>query len=234
MLIGVFNSGIPFALFCFALLTINSGLAAVLNATVPMFGALIAWAWFKDRPDGWRLLGLAVGFTGVAMLATRSTGGAGLHASADGSAALWAVLACLGACLSYGISASATRRYLGGIPALATATGSQVGATLFLALPALWFWPAQMPGLRAWLALIALGVASTGIAYILFFRLIENAGPARALTVTFLVPVFAVFYGVVFLGEHVTQWMLVCAAVIVCGVALSTGIVKPGRRSASS
>ncbi|RYF55063.1 MAG: EamA family transporter, partial [Comamonadaceae bacterium] len=88
----------------------------------------------------------------------------------------------------------------------------------------------QMPGLRAWLALVALGVASTGIAYILFFRLIENAGPARALTVTFLVPVFAVFYGVVFLGEHVTQWMLICAAVIVCGVALSTGMVKLGRR----
>lgn len=231
MLIGVFNSGIPFALFCFALLTINAGLGAVLNATAPMFGALVAWAWFRDRPDGSRLLGLVVGFTGVAMLATRSTGSAGLHAGAGDHAVLWAVLACLGACLSYGISASAARRYLGGIPALTTATGSQIGATLFLALPALWFWPAQMPGLRAWLALIALGVVSTGIAYILFFRLIETAGPARALTVTFLVPVFAVFYGVVFLGEHVTQWMLICAAVIVCGVALSTGIVKLGRRA---
>ncbi|MET4577398.1 DMT family transporter [Ottowia thiooxydans] len=230
MLVGVVSSGIPFALFCFALLTITSGLAAVVNATVPMFGALVAWAWFKDRPNGSRLLGLVIGFTGVAMLASRSAGGAGLHANADGNAALWAVLACLGACVSYGISASATRRYLGGIPPLATATGSQIGATLFLALPALWLWPAQMPSLQAWLALIALGVASTGIAYILFFRLIENAGPARALTVTFLVPVFAVFYGVVFLGEHVTQWMLICAAVIVCGVALSTGLVNLGRR----
>lgn len=66
------------------------------------------------------------------------------------------------------------------------------------------------------------------MAYILFFRLIERAGPARALTVTFLVPVFALFYGAVFLGESITQWMLVCAVVIVCGVALSTGIVKPG------
>ncbi len=232
LLIGVFNSGIPFALFCFALLTINSGLAAVLNATVPMFGALVAWAWFKDRPDGARLVGLVIGFAGVAMLASRS---AGLHAEAGGgNAALWAVLACLGACVSYGISASAARRYLGGIPALATATGSQIGATLFLALPATWFWPAQMPGLRAWLALIALGVASTGIAYILFFRLIENAGPARALTVTFLVPVFAVFYGAVFLGESVTRWMLLCAVVIVCGVALSTGLVKFGRRAAGA
>jgi drug/metabolite transporter (DMT)-like permease len=76
--------------------------------------------------------------------------------------------------------------------------------------------------------LLALGIACTGVAYILFFRLIERAGPARALTVTFLVPVFALFYGAVFLGESITQWMLVCAVVIVCGVALSTGIVKLG------
>ena len=233
MAIGVLNSGIPFALFCFALLTINSGLAAVINATVPMFGALVAWAWFRDRPDGSRIVGLIIGFAGVAMLASRS---AGLHADAGGNAALWAVLACLGACASYGVAASATRRYLGGVPALATATGSQIGATLFLALPALWFWPTQMPSLRAWLALLALGVACTGLAYILFFRLIANAGPARALTVAFLVPVFAVFYGAVFLGENITQWMLICAAVIVCGVALSTGLVKlwPGADSAAA
>jgi drug/metabolite transporter (DMT)-like permease len=225
--IGILNSGMPFALFCFALLTINTGLAAVVNATVPMFGALVAWAWFKERPSGSRMVGLAIGFAGVAMLASRS---AGLHASADGHAATWAVMACLGACLCYGVAASATRRHLSGVPALATATGSQLGATLFLALPALWFWPARMPSTRAWLALIVLGVACTGLAYILFFRLIERAGPARALTVTFLVPVFAVFYGTVFLGEHVTSWMLLCAAVIVCGVALSTGLVKLGKQ----
>lgn len=227
LLIGVLNSGLPFAFFCFALLTINSGLAAVLNATVPMFGALVAWAWFGERPSASRIVGLLIGFTGVAMLASRS---AGLHADASSSSATWAVLACLAACLCYGIAASATRRHLGGVPALATATGSQVGATLFLALPALWFWPERMPSARAWLALVVLGVACTGLAYILFFRLIERAGPARALTVTFLVPVFAVFYGTVFLDEHITRWMLTCAAVIVCGVALSTGLVKFGKQ----
>ena len=133
---------------------------------------------------------------------------------------------CLCACLSYGVSASAARRYLGGIPSLATATGSQVGATLFLALPAIWLWPARMPSLHAWIALTALGIMCTGVAYILFFRLIEQAGPARALTVTFLVPVFALFYGAVFLDEPITPWMLICAAVIVCGVALSVGVVR--------
>jgi drug/metabolite transporter (DMT)-like permease len=84
--------------------------------------------------------------------------------------------------------------------------------------------------LNAWLALLALGVFCTGIAYILYFRLIENAGPPRALAVTFLVPVFAVLYGVLFLGETVTGWMLLCAGVIVCGTALSAGLLKlPGR-----
>ncbi|HSV61296.1 MAG TPA: DMT family transporter [Variovorax sp.] len=226
LLIGVSNSGLPFVLFAFALLTINSGLAAVLNATVPMFGALVAWAWFRERPDNSRLVGLVLGFIGVALLAGHSAGFKG----GSGVSPLWAVLACLGACLSYGVSANATRRYLTGVPAFATAAGSQVGASLALFLPTWWYWPAQTPSLQAWLALLAVGVACTGLAYVLFFRLIANAGPQRALTVTFIVPVFAVFYGALFLGEEITPWMLMCALVIVCGVALSTGLVKLGRR----
>lgn len=220
--VGIFNSGLPFALFSFALLTITAGLGAVLNATAPMFGALVAWAWFSERPRGSRVLGLVIGFAGVAMLAGHTVGFA---SGTGGRVALWAVLACLAGCLCYGIAASATRRWLVGVAPLANAAGSQVGATAFLALPALWWWPAQWPSLRAWWALLVLGVFCTGLAYILYFRLIEAAGPARALTVTFLVPVFAVFYGVVFLDEHITAWMLLCAAVIVCGVALSTGLL---------
>ena len=225
--IGVLNSGIPFACFAFALLSITTGLSAILNATVPLFGALIAWFWLKDRPTGSRVLGLVIGFVGAALLAWDK---ASFKPDASGIAPAWAVLACLLATLCYGIAANATKRYLSGLPALVTATGSQVGATLALALPAAWFWPAQMPGLMAWLSLLAVGVVCTGIAYILYFRLIESAGPARALAVTFLVPVFAVFYGVLFLGEAVTGWMVLCGFVIVCGTALSTGLLKLGRK----
>jgi len=225
--IGVLNSGLPFAFFSFALLTINSGLAAVINATVPMFGALIARVWFGDRLDRSRILGLAVGFAGVAMLAGRS---AGFHSGADESAARWAIGACIAACICYGLSACLTRKHLQGVPALAAAGGSQIGATLALFVPAIWLWPQRMPGLHAWMALLAVGIACTGLAYVLFFRLIEQAGPSRALTVTFLVPVFALFYGAVFLGEQITPWMVLCALVIVCGVALSTGVVGLGRR----
>ena len=129
------------------------------------------------------------------------------------------------ACLCYGISASITKRYMAGMPSLVSATGSQMGAALVLAPFTVWNWPDHPVPASAWLAVIALGVMCTGLAYILFFRLIERAGPARALSVTFAIPVFAVLYGVVLLGEVVTPWMLVCALVIVVGTSLSSGLV---------
>jgi drug/metabolite transporter (DMT)-like permease len=221
--IGLLNSGIPFLLFAFALLSITTGLSAILNATVPLFGALVAWAWLKDRPTGSRVLGLVIGFVGIALLTWDK---ATFRPGAAGIAPVWAVLACLLATVCYAFAASATKKYLTGLPPLVTATGSQVGASLGLALPAAWLWPAQMPGGRAWLAIVVVGVLCTGVAYVLYFRLIEQAGPARALAVTFLVPVFAILYGVLFLGEQVTPWMLVCGVVIVCGTALSTGLLK--------
>lgn len=130
------------------------------------------------------------------------------------------------ACIRYGISASYTKRYLTGVSPMVVAAGSQIGATLGLALPAIWLWPARCSGPRAWLSLLAVGVLCTALAYVLFFRLIESAGPAKALGVTFLVPVFAVLYGVLLLGEGVTLWMLLCAAIILFGTALSTGLLK--------
>jgi drug/metabolite transporter (DMT)-like permease len=221
--LGMLNSGIPFALYAYALLSISTGLSSLLNATVPLFGALVAWLWLKDRPHGMKILGLLIGFVGVAMLAW---GKASFKPDASGLVTGWAVLACLGACLCYGISASFTKRHLGGVPSLVIATGSQLGATVGLALPSLWLWPSQPPSPTAWLALLAVGVLCTGVAYVLFFRLIDKVGAAGALTVTFLIPVFAVLYGVVFLGESVTAWMLICGTVILLGTALSMGLLK--------
>ncbi len=220
--VGLLNSAIPFACFSYAILSITTGLSSILNATVPMFGALVAWIWLKDRPNGLRILGLAIGFLGVILLAA---GKASFKPNASGSSSGLAIIACLFACLCYGISASFTKRFLTGIPPLVTAAGSQCGATLGLALPMLWLWPAQAPSLNAWLAIGVLGVLCTGVAYVLYFRLIANAGPSRTLTVTFLIPVFAVVYGVAFLGEAITLWMVLCGAVIICGTALSSGLL---------
>lgn len=222
LLAGVINSAIPFALFSYAVLHIATGLTSVLNATVPLFGALVAWLWLGDRPGATRWLGTVIGFLGVALLAWDEA------SFATGSG--WAVLACLGATLCYGIAASYAKRYLTGVPPLATATGSQLGAALALALPTVWFWPMRMPGLQAWAAIATMALLCTALAYVLYFRLIEKAGPSKALTVTFLTPVFALAYGSVFLGEPITPWMVGAGLVIVCGTLLSTGLVGLRRR----
>ncbi|MDA8520897.1 DMT family transporter [Acidovorax sp. NCPPB 4044] len=226
LLAGVINSAIPFALYAWAVLHITTGLSSILNATVPLFGALVAWIWLGDHIGRLRWVGLALGFAGVALLAWRAPTAIGFRSGHAG----WAVAACLLATTCYAVAASYARRYLTGLPPLATATGSQLGAALALAVPALWFWPAQPPGLRAWVAVVAIAVLCTGIAYILYFRLIAHAGPSRALAVTFLAPVFAVLYGTVFLGEAVTPWMVGCGLVIVCGTMLSTGLIGPRKR----
>lgn len=227
MAIGVLNSAIPFACFSYALLSISTGLSAILNATVPLFGALVAWAWLGDRPSRMRLAGLAIGFAGVTALAWEK---ASFKPDASGLSSGWAVLACLLATLCYGISASLAKRFLGGVPSLVSSAGSQIGATAALAPLMLWYWPASLPSLSAWGAIAGLGLLCTGLAYVLYFRLIERAGPARALSVTFAIPVFAVAYGVLLLGETVTLWMLGCALVIVLGTALSSGLLNPGKR----
>ncbi|MDO8286249.1 MAG: EamA family transporter [Rhodoferax sp.] len=225
--VGILNSAIPFACFSYALLSISTGLSSILNATVPLFGAVIAWLWLNDRPTGSRMVGLAVGFAGVALLAWDK---ASFQPDASGNASGWAVLACLLATLCYGIAASFTKRYLSGVPSLVSATGSQLGAAIGLLPLAWWFWPDHTVSLDAWLAVMALGVLCTGVAYILYFRLIERAGPARALSVTFAIPVFALIYGVLLLGEVVTPWMLLCGVVIVAGTSLSSGLVRFSRK----
>ena len=223
MICGLINSAIPFALFSFALLSISTGLSSILNATVPLFGALVAWLWLGDEPGTSRTVGLVIGFIGVALLAS---GKASFKPDASGAVTAWGILACLLATISYAVAASFTRRYLSGLNSLMVATGSQIGAALGLALPTLLMWPVQAPSLKAWGALLALGILCTAVAYVLFFRLIEQLGPARAITVTFTIPVFAVFYGVTLLGETVTTWMLFCGVIVLCGTALATGLVK--------
>ena len=223
LFVGVLNSGIPFALYAFAVMHISTGLSSILNATVPLFGAVVAWAWLGDRPGLSRGLGLVLGFGGIVLLAG---GQVGFKPNASGISPLWAVLACLGATTCYALSASFTQKHVPPLPSLVTATGSQIGATLALALPALWWHPGHWPALSTWAALLALGMLCSGVAYILYFRLIERAGPARALTVTYLVPVFAVGYGMVVLGESLTLRMLGCGAVILAGTALASGLVR--------
>jgi drug/metabolite transporter (DMT)-like permease len=113
---------------------------------------------------------------------------------------------------------------------MAVAAGSQMGAALFLVVPALVWWPAQMPGAQAWGYALVLAVACTALAYLLYFRLIAHVGPANAISVTFLIPVFAVVWGGLFLGEKVDLTMALGCAVILLGTSLVTGVLKLPKR----
>lgn len=215
---SLFNSGLPFLLIAWATLSITAGLASIMNAMTPVFTALIGALWLGDRLDWRRGLGLLLGLAGVALLAADKAdfrpGGSG-----------WAIVAMLLATACYGFAANHTRRYLQGVPALVNATGTQLVSALVLLPPALWSWPERMPGLGPWLAALVLGVACSALAYLLFFRLIARVGASRAVTVTFLVPVFGTLWGALFLGEPVTASMLAGGAVVLLGTGLATGVI---------
>lgn len=223
LLVGIFNTALPFSLFAYALLSVTAGFASILNATSPLWGAVVAHFWLRERLTMLRVLGLLIGFLGVSMLvwgkASFAPGGSG-----------WAIVAALVASLSYGVAASYTRRALTGVDALTVATGSQLGAVLALAPLALWTWPSTPVSATAWVGTVALGVACTGMAYILYFRLIGNVGAARAIAVTFLVPLFAIAWGGLFLAEPITSQMVLGGLVVLGGTALSTGLI--GARAA--
>lgn len=221
-IVGVLNSALPFALFTLASLAINAGLSAIFNATTPLFTAVIAWLWLKDRPEPRRALGLAIGFAGVLALAA---GKASLQPGEHGISPALAIGACLLAALMYGITANFTKRHLTGVPSLTLAIGSQISAAVVVALPAWWTWPAVNPPATAWGAAVLLAVLCSGVAYILYFRLIARLGPAGASSVTFLIPLFAVAWGALFLDERPTLAMAGGGAVILLGTALATGMI---------
>jgi len=221
-LVGLTNSAIPFLCFSYAALSISAGLSSIFNATTPLWGGLIAWLWLKDKLTPWRVLGLVIGFAGVLGLAWEK---ASFKPGAESTG--FAVLACLLATLLYGFSASFTKKRLAGVPPMALAAGSQLSSALALLLPGLWFWPAQMPGASSWAAAVGLALLCTGAAYVLYFRLIAHIGPANAISVTFLIPAFAVLWGAMFLHEAITPAMVLGCVVILCGTALATGLLKP-------
>lgn len=229
-IVGVANSAIPFVCFSYAALAITGGLSAIFNATTPLWGVVIAWWWLRDRPDANKLLGLAVGFAGVLWLAwDKASFRPGDHGVSSGVA----VLACLAATVMYGLAASMTRRWLTGVPPMALATGSQLAASVVLVPLALLHWPATPPGARAWGAVVALALLCTGVAYVLYFSLIAHIGATNALSVTFLIPAFAIGWGALFLGEQVNAAMVGACAVILAGTSMVTGVWKPlGARTA--
>jgi drug/metabolite transporter (DMT)-like permease len=217
-LVGVVGSAMPFALIAWATLTVTAGYASILNATTPMFGALVAWIWLGDRLSPSAILGLLIGFAGVFVLVW----GRGEMPTPELGTA---VVAALTATLLYALAAATTKRYLAEVHPLTLATLSQLFAALALLPLALFAVPAQMPSAEAWWSVLLLGIASTGVAYVIYFNLISQVGPTKTLTVTYLIPAFGLFWGWLFLGEGVTWSMVSGCALILLGVGLTTGVL---------
>ena len=214
--VGLFNSAIPFTLFAFAAARLPAGYLAFLNATSPLFGALIARAWFGE-PLGWRrIAGIACGALGVAMLVRLGPVALDAHALA-------ACAACLGAAACYGFAGNYTKRLARPVAPTAMATGSQLAAALVIT-PMLLFEPIHStPSAAVIGAVLVVAIASTAVAYLLYFRLIRDVGATRALTVTFLVPMFAIGWAWLVLGEEPTARMAIGGALIVVATWLVIG-----------
>jgi drug/metabolite transporter (DMT)-like permease len=220
--ISFVNATLPFVCFAFAVLHITTGLAAILNATAPMFSALVAWAWLGQKLTTWRIVGIAIGFMGVALLA-------GEQAALKGDA-LWlsimAMLACLTAALCYGLSGNMIKERLSHVHPWVIACGTMLGATAWLIIPTALTWPTAAPSLKAWSALVTVGVVCSAIAFMMYFTLLQRIDATKTQSVTYLIPVFAFIYGGLFLDERLTPWMALCGAVVLIGTALATGLIK--------
>lgn len=223
LVLGLFNSALPFVLISAAELHLSASLAAVINATSPLFGAVIAFFWLADPLTGRKLAGLALGILGVAVLA-------GWSPLTLDRVALLSIAASLGGAASYGLASVYTKARVRGASALGMATGSQLAAALLLTPLVPFTWPAAAPSLPVLLCTLALAVGSTALAYLLFFRLVVDIGPTKALTVTFLVPVFGVLWGALFLGEPVGISTVAGGLIVLGGTALVVGVRLPQTR----
>lgn len=215
LILGVVNSGLPFLLFGYAALALPASILSILNATSPMWSALIAALWLGTPLSVRTLTGLVLGVVGVALLVGFDTvtmrPGAGL-----------AIVASLGAAFCYAL-ASNYAKSAQTVEPLANAHGSMWAASLVMA-PLMLFVPVPaMPDVGIAAVVLALGVVCSGVAYLLYFRLIGDIGAAPALTVTFLIPLFGVLFGWLFLDEAVGWHTLAGAAVVIVGTALVTG-----------
>lgn len=213
LVIGTLNNAIPFVLIANAVIALNASLSAILNATTPLFTALVAAMWIGE-PFGWRRgLGVFLGILGVVILV-------GYSPIPFSSKVLLAVVQSLLAALSYGIGAVFTRTRFQGANPVHTSLGQLAGSTFLLVPLAAFSLPAAPPTLPVVFAVLALALLCTSFAYLIYFRLISAAGPTTAASVTFLVPFFSILWGVLFLQEPLSLGMFLGLGVILSSVGL--------------
>jgi len=206
VVVGILTSAVPFLLWAYAALSLTAGLMSVLNATSPMWGALCSALLLGERLNARRVVGLVIGVAGVALV-TRP----------DSGFSYAAVGAALTAAFCYGLAGAYMKRWARDVPSRGMAVGTQMAAGILL-MPFIALWPpAAAPTPLVAAAMLALGLVCGAVAYLLYFRLVADIGPTRALTVTYLIPVFGVLWGALFLGEAISMSMLAGGALVVLG-----------------
>jgi drug/metabolite transporter (DMT)-like permease len=220
LILGFFNAAVPFTLISASEIYLTASLAAILNSTTVMFTAIVAAVWMGDALTARKLVGIVLGIVGVTVLV-------GWDPLPLNGAVLFAVAAMLLASLSYALGATYVKRSFSGIPPLGMAIGQLTAATALLLPLSVVSVPERTPSLAVTLCVLGLAFLSTAAAYLIYFRLIENVGPTSTVTVTLLVPVFGLLFGVLLLDEPFGPGTLAGLAIILSSVLLITGISPP-------
>lgn len=221
LFVGATNTAIPFCLFAYTSLHLDAGLTSILNATAPMFGAIIAYFYLQDRIGIHGVIGTLLGFLGVVVISQDT--------QSASPVTLLPVLTALVATACYGLAACFMKKHLSGIKPFAIAAGSQVFAALMLLPLAVFTWPEVNPDATTWTAALFLAVVCTGVAYIMYFDLIAKVGASQAMTVGYLVPMFGILWGMLVLDEVLSTYAMVGGSCIILGVMITTGIVRRRR-----
>lgn len=215
--LGLLDSTLPYLLSAYAALHIPSGTISVINAVTPLWGALVAWLWLGIHPTLTSAMGLLIGLLGITFLVWDRFE----LALSDSTFALVAAV-CGPVC--YALSACYAKKYLSGFSPFVNATGSSLTSGVLL-LPLAWYWwPTEPVSATAWSAALVLAVLCSAVAYVLYYRLIQHIGPARAMTVSYLVPVVGLFWGWMLMDEHFTLRTLLGVLLIFSGLALANGL----------
>ena len=224
LVLGVVNAAVPFTLIAWGEKHIDSGVAAIANATVPLFIVLLAIKFRpSERASGPRLAGILLGLVGVGVLAGAQPEG--------GWPAVAGTLAVVVASLSYAVGSLYAQLHVADTPGPVLATASTIGGAVVLLPPALLELPDALPGWKPLASVLALAVAGTALAQLVLFRMLRLHGPARTSLVTYLLPPTALLYGVVLLDEPLTAAVLGGLGLILLGVALGSGAVRARRRA---
>ena len=224
-IVGLSNMAIPFCFFAYSALNMGAGVLSLMNATVPFFTAIIAFVFFRQGMNRLALVGLLVGFFGVVVLVFDPS------ESSEVTSQL-AILSALFACVLYGAALNLVAHKLRGVSGISITTGGLLFSAIVLLPLAIIQRPEIMPQGQVWLSVLALGIICTGFGFLLFYRLISRIGSQRAIMTTYLIPLFSILWGSLFLEESITLFMIFGGMLVLMGVGMTTArSIVPGEKS---